>query len=118
MFIVRDGDTTIAFSFLVDEELRAIPYAGAAKRCKGDPENTTRGENLAVGRAYRNLGRTLLKIEYDNINKQFHRGKYAVSSKKTNKEKTQKQSQKCLNVSDDGEETNVTTTINFIVENE
>jgi hypothetical protein len=71
MYIVRDGDTTIAFDVHYDPELGVIPFAGSSKKDKHDPENTLRGENIAIGRAYRNLGRKILKHEYQLLKEQF-----------------------------------------------
>lgn len=71
MKIVRDGNTTIAFDVFEDAEMGEIPFAGAAFKDKHDPEDSVRGENLAIGRAFRNLGRQILKTEHAKIKEQF-----------------------------------------------
>lgn len=70
-FVTRDREFTIAFGIYVDEELGAIPFAGATKKNPKDHENKARGERLAVGNAFRHLGRKLIKAEYDAIHTQF-----------------------------------------------
>lgn len=72
VYIARDREFTIAFGIYVDEKLGVVPFAGATKRNPADHENKARGERLAVGNAFRHLGRKLLKAEYDAIHQQFH----------------------------------------------
>ena len=71
-FVSRDREFTIAFGIYVDEELGVVPFAGATRKNPTDHENRGRGERLAVGNAFRHLGRSLLKAEYDAIHTQYH----------------------------------------------
>ena len=84
LYITRDREFTIAFGTYVDEKLGVVPFAGATKKNPTDHENKGRGERLAVGNAFRHLGRKLLKAEYDAIHQQFH-----------TKEKKKKKEQPC-----------------------
>jgi hypothetical protein len=61
---VRDGDTTFAFGVYSDAKLGRIPFAGKATKNVEDHENTTRGRNFAVGRAFEKLGKDIQKKEW------------------------------------------------------
>jgi hypothetical protein len=70
LFTVRNGDKTITFGLYSDHELfgeEVIPFAGTAQRSPDDKENYKRGMRVSVGAAYRNLGRQILKKEYDTM---------------------------------------------------
>lgn len=70
VFTVRDGRHTIAFGMYEDHS-RIVPFAGVASKCPTDKENVERGQRLAVGAAFRNLGRQILKAEWDQIKAQY-----------------------------------------------
>ena len=70
--VIRDREFTIAFGEYFDENFGSIPFAGATKKNPQDHENHDRGERLAIGNAFRHLGRGILKAEYDAIHQQFH----------------------------------------------
>ena len=72
--VVRDGKHTVIFG-MYDAGDEFIPFAGASGKSPGDKENSERGFNLALGRAFRNLGRTILKEEYDVIYQQYRNQK-------------------------------------------
>jgi len=72
VYVTRDREFTIAFGIYLDEHLGVIPFAGATRRNPHDHENKQRGEKLAVGNAFRHLGRQILKDEYAAIHKQYN----------------------------------------------
>lgn len=61
---VRDGDITYAFGVYSDAKLGRIPFAGSSRKNETDHENTTRGRNFAVGRAFEKLGKEIQKKEW------------------------------------------------------
>jgi hypothetical protein len=70
VFTVRDGRHTIAFG-MYEDQTRVVPFAGVASKCPTDKENPERGQRLAVGAAFRNLGRQILKAEWEQIKAQY-----------------------------------------------
>jgi hypothetical protein len=63
----RQGKTTIALGMYADSKLGKISFAGASEKNPEDRENTLRGRNLAIARAFKNLGREIEKREWDKI---------------------------------------------------
>lgn len=70
MWVIRDGKNTIAFGVYVNGE-KIIPFAGSTSKHPNDKENKERGQKLAIGNAFRNLGRQILKSEWKNIKQQY-----------------------------------------------
>jgi hypothetical protein len=64
---VRNGNFTIAFGEFYDTEFGTIHSAGAAKRNPSDKFDEVRGMNIALAKAYMNLGEQLLEWETDLI---------------------------------------------------
>jgi hypothetical protein len=74
IIVVKDRQFTIAFGIYFDSRFEGggIAYAGATRKNPKDHDNPERGERLAVGNAFRNLGRQILKEEYNKIHTQFN----------------------------------------------
>lgn len=69
--VVRDREFTIAFGEFYDDRFGCVPFAGATKKNPTDHENVDRGARLAIGNAFRHLGRDILKREYAAIHQQY-----------------------------------------------
>lgn len=69
--VIRDREFTIAFGEFWDDRFGVVPFAGATKKNPTDHENVDRGARLAIGNAFRHLGRSILKKEYAAIHKQY-----------------------------------------------
>jgi hypothetical protein len=63
---IHDGDFTISFGVYSTGKVY-FPFAGATKRNQEDRMNLQRGETLSVGRAFKNLGRNILRREFEII---------------------------------------------------
>jgi hypothetical protein len=64
---VRVGKRTFAFGIYGDSKIGRVPFAGLADKNPEDKENTTRGRNLAVGRAFEQLGKEITKREWAKL---------------------------------------------------
>lgn len=69
--IVRNGKYTIAFG-MYEDGVQSIPFAGVAAKCPTDKENPARGVTLALGSAFKNLGRKMVNNEWKKIKAQYH----------------------------------------------
>jgi hypothetical protein len=65
---MRDGDKTFAFGVYADVKIGRVPFIGMADRnVEEDRENSTRGRNLAIGRAFEKLGKEIEKREWQKM---------------------------------------------------
>lgn len=64
---VRVGKRTFAFGVYGDSRVGRVPFAGLAEKNPADKENTTRGRNIAIGRALENLGKEIEKREWNKL---------------------------------------------------
>lgn len=64
---VRAGKRTFAFGIYYDVKIGKIPFAGLAEKNPKDHENTIRGRNLAIGRAFETLGKEIEKREWHKL---------------------------------------------------
>jgi hypothetical protein len=64
---VRVGKRTYAFGIYGDHKVGRIPFAGLSERNPEDRENSTRGRNLAIARAFETLGKQIEKREWAKI---------------------------------------------------
>lgn len=66
--VMRDGDKTFAFGVYADVKVGRVPFVGMADRnVEEDHENTVRGRNLAIGRAFEKLGKEIEKREWQKM---------------------------------------------------
>ena len=66
--VVREGDKTFAFGIYADVKVGRVPFVGMADRnVEEDRENSTRGRNLAIGRAFEKLGKEIEKREWQKM---------------------------------------------------
>lgn len=61
--VVQNGNFIIAFGIYEDPNCGEIHFAGAAKRHPKDEFDVVRGINIAMGKAYINLGTQLVNLE-------------------------------------------------------
>lgn len=64
---VRVGKRTFAFGVYHDSKVGKVPFAGLAEKNPEDKENTVRGRNLAIGRAFEILGKEIEKREWTKL---------------------------------------------------
>lgn len=66
--VVRQGKYTIAFGTYSDAKIGRIDFAGVSARNPDDKkENSTRGRNFAIARAFKNCGKQIDKNEWKTI---------------------------------------------------
>lgn len=83
--VMRDGDKTFAFGVYADTKIGRVPFIGMADRnVEEDRENSTRGRNLAIGRAFEKLGKEIEKREWQKMKSN---GTTTVAKKLTEAEK-------------------------------
>lgn len=64
---VRVGKRTFAFGIYGDNKVGKVPFAGLAEKNPEDSDNAVRGRNLAIGRAFENLGKEIEKREWTKL---------------------------------------------------
>jgi len=72
---VRVGKRTFAFGVYGDNKVGKVPFAGLAEKNPEDSENTVRGRNLAIGRAFETLGKEIEKREWSKLKRTSKEGK-------------------------------------------
>lgn len=65
--VVREGKHTFSFGIYSDSKVGKIPFVGLASKSPEDTDNSVRGRNLAIGRAFENLGKQIEKSEWKKI---------------------------------------------------
>jgi len=70
---VRQGKRTFAFGIYGDNKIGKVPFAGLAEKSPEDTDNPVRGRNLAVARAFENLGKQIEKQEWKKIKPKQHK---------------------------------------------
>lgn len=64
---VRVGKRTFAFGIYGDHKVGRIPFVGLAEKNPEDKDKPIRGRNLAIARAFENLGKYMAKEEWKKI---------------------------------------------------
>lgn len=59
--IYRDANENVTIAHLHDTHTGELLSTGSAKRTPGDPRHSCVGDNLAVGRAFKTFGESLIK---------------------------------------------------------
>jgi len=95
---VRQGNNTFAFGIYRDARVGRVPFVGLAKKNPVDKENPTRGRNLAIARAFENLGKNIEKQEWKKIKNSGRR--HAKNKSCSRQQKNETNIEKCKEKTD------------------